>query len=92
MYAAVVLIKCGANTLIKNVQNKTCFQYVMDDDKKRLLMDLAASTLQQSKTLPVSSQGPVGLGQSRGNGVDTHGGTNNEGGLQARPPINSPPR
>lgn len=83
MYAAVVLIKCGANTQLKNIQNKTCFHYVMDDDKKKLLMDLAESMLQTpSKILKGQELGPS----------KSVGGVNNEGELQARPPINSPPR
>ena len=83
MYAAVVLIKCGANTQLKNIQNKTCFHYVMDDDKKKLLMDLAESMLQSPSKIAKGQE----LSQSKG-----AAGVNNEGGLQARPPMNSPPR
>ena len=83
MYAAVVLIKCGANTQLKNIQNKTCFHYVMDDDKKKLLMDLAESMLQSPSKIAKGQE----LSQSK-----CAAGVSNEGGLQARPPVNSPPR
>ena len=93
MYAAVVLIRSGANTRLTNNYNKTCFCYMMEEDKKKLLMDLAESVSSQGQGLGQSrGTGAAGTGSASGAGAGSTGGANNGGGIQARPPLNSPPR